>query len=303
MSTSRLALSLALALAALGRASAGDAPVGPHQPGVREPAFPLYPKGAPGALGTDPKKDIPTLAVYLPPADKATGAAVVVCPGGGYGGLADHEGHPIAEWLNSVGVAGIVLKYRVAPYKHPVPLQDAQHAVRTVRARAADWKLDPGRVGILGFSAGGHLASSAATHFDDGKADAEDPADKPSCRPDLAILIYPVITMSDPYTHKGSRNNLLGGSPPAELVDLMSNEKQVTPKTPPCFIVFGSNDRVVPVENGLMFAEALSKAKVPFDLHVYEDGPHGFGLRGKGPIGQWPETCAAWFERRGFLKK
>lgn len=298
-----LALAIVIAVAAPGRAPAEDAPIAPHQPGAREPAFPLYPKGAPGALGTDPKKDVPTLSVYLPPADKATGAAVVVCPGGGYGGLADHEGHPIAEWLNTVGVAGIVLRYRVAPYKHPVPLQDAQRAIRTVRARAAEWKLDPGRVGILGFSAGGHLASSAATHFDDGKADAEDAVEKAGCRPDLAILIYPVITMTDPHTHKGSRNNLLGGSPAAELVDLMSSEKQVTPKTPPCFIVFGSNDRVVPVENGLMMAEALAKAKVPFDLHVYEDGPHGFGLRGKGPIGGWPEACATWFERRGFLRK
>src|SRR6266511_3204803 len=163
---------------------------------------PLWPKEVPGALG-DKDADKPTLSIYLPPADKATGAAVVVCPGGGYGGLAlDHEGKQPAEWLNGIGVAAFVLKYRVAPYRHPVPLQDAQRAVRTVRARAKEWNLDAQRVGVWGFSAGGHLASTVGTHFDDGKADAADPVERTSCRPDFLILSYPVITMTGPpVTH------------------------------------------------------------------------------------------------------
>jgi acetyl esterase/lipase len=267
-------------------------------------AIPLWPGGAPGALGTEPK-DIPAITVFPAPAEKASGAAVVVCPGGAYGYLAPYEGWPVAEWLNSLGVTGFVLSYRLGPrYHHPAPLQDAQRAIRTARARASEWKLNPERIGILGFSAGGHLASTAATHFDGGNPDAADPVERLSSRPDFAILIYPVITMADPFTHKGSRKNLLGEEPKAELIDLLSNEKQVTAETPPTFIVFGANDKVVPVENGLMFASALSKAKAPFELHVYERGPHGFGLGVKDPVlVTWPDRCAAWLGVRGVLAR
>lgn len=260
----------------------------------------LWPGGAPGAKGKEPR-DIPTLTPYLPRPETATGAAIVVCPGGGYGHLADHEGRPVAEWLNSVGVAGFVLKYRIAPhYKHPAPLQDAGRAIRTVRARATEWGIDPKRIGILGFSAGGHLASTAATHFDPGKADAADPIERAGSRPDLAILIYPVITMG-PYTHGGSKRNLLGADPSPEMIELLSNEKQVTRETPPTFLVHTVEDRAVPVENSLLFAAACRKAGVPHELHMYEKGPHGFGLGKGNPIlSSWPRRCADWLRLHGF---
>lgn len=264
----------------------------------------LWEGEAPGAMGTE-AADIPTLTVYAPAPDKANGAAVVVCPGGGYGGLADHEGKPIAEWLTSLGVTGVVLKYRLGPkYHHPVEMGDVARAIRTVRSHAADWGIDPHRVGVLGFSAGGHLASTAATHFDAGSASATDPIDRVSSRPDVAILIYPVITFSDPFTHAGSRHNLLGDNPSPDLITLLSNEKQVTAQTPPCFLVHGTDDTVVPAENSLMFALACRKAGVPVELHLYEHGPHGFGLGGSDPVlSAWPGSCAKWLEHRGFLKK
>lgn len=271
--------------------------------------FPLWPQGAPGAVGKEPA-DVPTLTPYLPPRGKATGAAVVVCPGGGYGRLADHEGRPVAEWLNTVGVTAFVLKYRLGPrYRHPSMSQDAARAIRTVRARAAEWGLDPERVGILGFSAGGHLASTAGTHYDAGKADAADPVERVSSRPSVMILIYPVITMRE-QTHAGSRRNLLGENPTPELVALLSNEEQVTKETPPAFVVHTVNDAGVPVENSLMFAGALRRAGVPFELHLYERGPHGFGLgtaRGNIPadpvLSTWPAHAAAWLRLRGFAAK
>ena len=209
----------------------------------------LWPTGAPGAVGTE-ERDKPSLTIYLPPADKANGSAVVVCPGGGYGGLAvGHEGKDPAEWLNRHGIAAFVLRYRLGPrYHHPAPMQDAQRSMRIVRSGAKEWNLDPKRIGIWGFSAGGHLASTAATHFDEGKPDADDPIERVSCRPDFAILIYPVITMTDPYTHKGSRRNLLGDNPNAKLMAELSSEKQVTAKTPPAFLVHTSEDRAVPPE-------------------------------------------------------
>jgi len=291
-------------LACFACAGAQDAEIPKRPASEPPPPIPLWPGGAPGALGTDPK-DIPAITVYPAPPEKTAGAAVVVCPGGGYGFLAAHEGRPVAEWLNGLGVTGIVLTYRLGPrYRHPAPLQDAQRAIRIARARASEWKLNPERIGILGFSAGGHLASTAATHFDGGKPNAADPVERLSSRPDFAILIYPVITMADPYTHQGSRKNLLGEEPKAELIDLLSNEKQVTAETPPAFIVFGANDKVVPVENGLMFASALSKAKAPFELHVYERGPHGFGLGTQGPVAvAWPNRCAEWLGVRGVLAR
>ena len=260
----------------------------------------LWPNGAPGAKGNEPL-DIPTLTPYLPSKEKATGAAIIVCPGGGYTHLADHEGGPVAEWLNSIGVAAFVLKYRLGPrYQHPAPLLDAARAIRLVRTRAAEWALDPGHIGILGFSAGGHVASTIGTHFDSGNATAADPTDRASSKPNLMILIYPVITMRD-KTHAGSKKNLLGDNPSPELVTLLSNDEQVTKETPPTFLVHTTTDNAVPVENSISFATALRKAGVPFELHLYERGPHGFGLGGKDPIlATWPDRCADWLRVHGF---
>src|SRR6266480_3494352 len=260
----------------------------------------VWPAGAPGSLGNEPG-DIPTLTPYLPPKEKATGAAVIVCPGGGYTHLAEHEGGPVAEWLNSIGVTAFVLKSRLGPrYHHPAPLQDAARAIRTVRARATEWNIDPKRIGILGFSAGGHVASTIGTHFDSGKPDAFDPIERVSSRPDLMILIYPVITMRE-FAHAGSRRMLLGENPSSDLVALLSNEEQVTKETPPAFLVHTANDPAVPVENSLRFAEAMTKAGVPFELNIYERGPHGFGLGGKDPmLSTWPQRCADWLRAHGF---
>lgn len=276
--------------------SAGAADV-PTEPMV------LWPGGAPGAKGKEPT-DIPTLTAFLPPKEKATGAAVVVCPGGGYRHLADHEGRPVAEMLNKGGVAGFVLKYRIfPPYGHPAPLLDAQRAIRTVRANAKEWGIDPNRIGILGFSAGGHLASSAATHFDAGKPDADDPIERVSCRPDVAILIYPVITMKK-FTHQGSKTALLGKNPPDDLVDLMSNELQVTKETPPSFLVHSVDDRAVPVENSLMFVDALRKVGVAHEMHMFEIGGHGYGLGRDNPmLSSWPDRCLDWLVLHKFAKR
>jgi pectinesterase len=260
----------------------------------------LWPDGAPGAAGKEPV-DIPTLTPFLPLKEKATGAAVIVCPGGGYDHLANHEGAPVAEWLNSIGITAFVLKYRLGPrYHHPAPLQDAARAIRTIRAQAAEWKIDPERIGILGFSAGGHLASTIATHFDSGKPDAADPIERLSSRPNLAILIYPVITMRE-KTHAGSKKNLLGDNPAPELIALLSNDEQVTKETPPTFLVHTMTDPNVPVDNTLLFVAALRKAGVPFELHLFERGPHGFGLGGNDPIlSTWPARCADWLRVHGF---
>ncbi len=244
------------------------------------PVIPLWPHGAPGAKGTDGDKDVPTLTTWLPPAGKATGASIVVCPGGGYGMLAvDHEGKQVAEWLNQLGVAAFVLKYRLGPrYQHPAMLQDAGRAIRTVRARASEWGLDPKCIAILGFSAGGHLASTAGTHFDAGKPDAEDPIERVSSRPDRMILVYPVIALATPYGHSGSLRNLLGDHPSQELIESLSNERQVTKETPPTFLAHTNADKGVPAENSLLFVMALRKAGVPVELHLFERGPHGLGL-------------------------
>ena len=265
-------------------------------------AEPLWPQGVPGSLGNSPA-DNPTLTFFRAPSDKANGAAVVVCPGGGYGGLAvDHEGYQVAAWLNSEGIAAVLLQYRVAPYKHPVPLGDAQRAIRTVRTRAAEFGIAPARIGILGFSAGGHLASSAGTHFDKGDPANPDPIEHASCRPDFMILIYPVITFKPPYAHIGSRNNLLGADPDPKLVTLMSNDEQVTPETPPAFLVHTSGDTGVPSENSVLFYLALRKAKVPAEMHIFEKGEHGFGLAPNDPVlSAWPRMCIAWLRARGLL--
>jgi acetyl esterase/lipase len=267
-----------------------------------KPEF-LWPDGAPGALGTD-DADKPSLTPYLVPEGRGTGTAIVVCPGGAYMHLAlDHEGAQIAQWLNSIGVAAFVLQYRLGPrYRHPIELGDAQRAIRTVRARAAANRVLPDRIGIMGFSAGGHLASTAATHFDSGSPDAADVIDRVSSRPDFAVLGYPVITFTAPYLHQGSRDNLLGPNPDPKLVESLSNELQVTARTPPTFLFHTSNDPVVPVENSVLFYLALRKAGVPAEMHIYERGPHGVGLAPTDEVlSTWPARLADWLRVRGLL--
>ncbi|TDG00392.1 alpha/beta hydrolase [Paenibacillus piri] len=258
----------------------------------------LWPDGTPNALG-EGAEDKPTLVPYLAQTAEPA-AAVIVCPGGGYARRADHEGEPVALWLNSLGISAFVIHYRVAPYKHPNPLLDAQRAIRTVRSRAGEWNVDKSRVGILGFSAGGHLASSAGTHYDHGRPDADDPIEREGCRPDLLILCYPVISFG-PYAHAGSRQNLLGEDAEQALVDEMSSENRVTEQTPPAFLWHTADDASVPVENSLLFASALGRNKVPYELHVFESGRHGLGLAAEQPgVRAWPELCADWLKRQGF---
>jgi acetyl esterase/lipase len=265
----------------------------------------LWPQGAPDAKGTA-DKDKPTLTILPAPADKATGAGVVICPGGGYGAvMMTYEGVDAGRWFNTLGVSAFVLNYRHSGrgYHYPAPLEDAQRALRTVRSRAAEWKLDPQMIGIAGFSAGGHLASTAGTHFDKGNSDATDPIERASCRPDFMVLVYPVITLSAPSTHGGSLRNLLGDKPDPKLVENLSNEKQVTSETPPAFLVASSADTVVPAENSVLFYLALRKAKVPAELHVYEKGNHGFGLAQNDPVvGTWTARCADWLRLHKFIK-
>lgn len=266
----------------------------------------LWPVSAPGALGNT-EKDIPLLTAYLPATDKAAGVAVIVCPGGGYGGLAmDHEGVQIAEWLNSVGAAAFILQYRlpVNGYRHPIPLMDAQRAIRLVRSRAETLKIAPDRIGILGFSAGGHLASTVATHFENPvpTGDKPDPVDALSCRPDFQVLIYPVISMDDAITHRGSRNNLLGPDPSEELLKLLSNELQITEKTPPAFLVHANDDKGVLPENSIRYYLGLQKANVPAELHIYLKGGHGFGIRpATGPAAKWTDRCVEWLGKIGMM--
>lgn len=302
MLTSLSLLLVGAGIAAICAPGSDQAVQGP--PAAAHQTIQLWAAAAPGALGTE-EQDIPTLTVFPAPREIATGSAVVICPGGGYGGLAPHEGAPIAEWLNGLGVSAFVLRYRLGPrYHHPVMLGDVARAIRTVRSRASEWSIDPTRIGVMGSSAGGHLASTIATHFDDGNAHADDPIDRAGSRPDLAILLYPVVTMKEPYTHLGSRANLMGENPSEALINLLSNETQVTPRTPPIFILHTADDPVVPVENALLLALALRKAGVPFDLHIYEHGPHGVGLAATDPVlHEWTAACAHWLGVRGFLAK
>jgi len=257
----------------------------------------LWPDGAPGALGTEPK-DKPTMTMYLPMDSNSTRAAVVVLPGGGYHNLAeDHEGVQIANWLNSYGVAAYIVRYRHAGkgYGYPAPQDDAQRAMRIVRSRAGQWNLDANKIGVMGFSAGGHLASTVTTLFDKGYGTAGDDADQVSSRPDFSILCYPVISMTEWFTHQGSKKNLLGEPADAELAKLMSTDLQVTEQTPPVFLVHADDDRGVWPENSIAFYMALRKAKVKAELHIYKKGNHGFGLgQGKGPVESWPDVCRDW---------
>jgi len=255
--------------------------------------IPLWDGKAPGALGDTPE-DTPVVQVFIP--QQPSTASIVVCPGGGYGGLANHEGPKVGEWLSSKGVTAFVLRYRLGPkYHHPVELGDAQRAIRLVRANASEWKLDPAKIGILGFSAGGHLTSSAATHFDAGSAGSDDSIERVSCRPDFQILIYPVITMGS-GGHEGSKRNLLGTNPDPKLVELLSNEKQVTKDTPPAFIVHTVEDKAVPVSNSDNYAAALKAAGVEYEYVRPEKGQHGFGMRD-----DWTGPCIEWMKKMKFL--
>jgi acetyl esterase/lipase len=254
-------------------------------------------------LGND-ESDRPNLTVYLPQVNGVQ-SGVVVCPGGGYGMLAvDHEGKQIAEWLNARGVAAFVLRYRLGPrYHHPVELGDAQRALRLVRYRAAEYGIAADRIGIWGFSAGGHLASTAGTHFDSGLPGASDPTDRTSSRPDFMVLCYPVISFITPYAHKGSMRNLLGDNPDPQLAASLSNETQVTPQTPPTFLFHTNSDSGVPAENSVLFYLALRKAGVPAEIHIYERGEHGVGLAPFDPIlSSWPRRLEAWMKLHGWMK-
>jgi acetyl esterase/lipase len=268
--------------------------------------IPLWSDGAPGALGTS-SNDIPTLTPYLADPTNATGAAIIICPGGGYAHLAPHEGNDYALWLNQHGVTCFVLKYRLGAngYRHPSELQDAARAMRLVRARADEFKIDSKHIGIMGSSAGGHVASMLMTHFDSGETNSADVIERQSSRPDIGILCYPVITMGE-FAHQGSKSLLLGRNPSPELVQETSSELNVTSNTPPCFIWTTSEDRTVPPENTLMFAAALRKNHVPFDLHIYQKGGHGMGLGDRTPPfahpHPWTGDCLFWLKVQGFVK-
>jgi len=265
----------------------------------------LWPNGAPGAVGTD-ALDTPALTFYQPARAQATGTMVVICPGGGYGGLAmDHEGHQVARWLTAHGVAAAIVKYRLGPrYRHPAPLQDVLRAIRLVRSRATELGVRPDRIGVMGFSAGGHLASSAATLFGLTAAKVADGLETVSSRPDFAILGYPVIVFGADVTHKGSQNNLLGDAPAADLVTRLSTDRQVTAQTPPTFLFHTSDDTAVPPQNSIAFYLALKNAGVPAELHIYEKGRHGVGLAPDDrELSTWPDRMLGWLRTRGLLEK
>ena len=291
------ALAVALAL------HAGTAVAQNQPPAVADlTVIPLWEGRAPGALGDAPA-DRPQITVYLPRASNST--AVIVAPGGGYQNLAmNHEGRQVASWLNAQGITAFVLQYRLGPrYNHPIELGDAQRAMRLVRSQAERFRISPDRIGMLGFSAGGHLASTAATHFDAGSPGAADPIDRVSSRPDFLVLGYPVITMDPAHTHAGSRRNLLGENPTPALQAELSNELKVTAQTPPTFLFHTTNDAGVPVMNSVLFYSALVKAGVPAEMHAFASGPHGVGLALNDPaLSRWPELLTEWLRARGLLQ-
>jgi acetyl esterase/lipase len=266
---------------------------------------PLWAGAVPGALGTA-EADTPTLTLYQPSRTQASGALVVICPGGGYQNLAmDHEGHQVARWFTSRGVAAAIVRYRLGPkYRHPAPLQDVLRAIRVVRSRAAELNVRPDRIGVMGFSAGGHLASSAATLFALKAAQVADGLEAVSSRPDFAILGYPVIVFGADVTHKGSARNLIGESPSADLVTQLSTDRQVTAQTPPTFLFHTTEDTAVPPQNSIAFYLALKNAGVPAELHIYEKGRHGVGLAPEDrELSTWPERMLGWMRGRGVLDK
>ncbi len=258
----------------------------------------LWGNSVPGAMG-DSIEDTPSLKPFILEGDEKR-AAIVICPGGGYVTKAWHEGVPVAQWLNSIGIHAFVLNYRVAPYRHPYPFMDACRAIRYVRFNADMWNVDPEKIGILGFSAGGHLAAMVGTHFMDSYVEAKDKIDEISCRPDLMVLAYPVISFGE-YTHEGSKYNLLGEDLDCESLVYFSHEKNVTDSTPPTFIWHTADDESVPVQNSILFSMALKEKDIPFELHIYPSGPHGMGLADDNDhVGSWTKLCAKWLRCQGF---
>ena len=277
-----------------GTGTVAKTPVGPAP-------MPLWPGGAPGAVGTA-DDDVPTLAAYLP-VSNPTKSAVVIAPGGGYQHLSMvKEGSDVAEWLNAHGVAAFVLKYRLGmKYHNPTQIGDAQRAIRTVRSKAAEYGIAADHIGIWGFSAGGHLAATAGTHFDSGNASATDVIEQQSSRPDFLILAYPVITMEAPYVHMGSKKFLLGETPDDAVIQDMSDELHVTKDTPPTFLFSTTDDKTVPVMNSVMFYSALVKEGVPAEMHIFQHGAHGAGLAPSNPqLSVWPDLLIKWMRERGY---
>jgi len=263
----------------------------------------LWPGDAPGALGSAPH-DIPVLTPYLPSPELATGGAMLILPGGGYGHLAPHEGEDYALFLNTLGIAGFVLQYRLGThgYRHPAMLQDASRAMRLLRTQAVEWNLDQEKIGVMGSSAGGHLAATLLTHYEAGDEAAADPVERESSRPALGVLCYAVISLGE-HGHEGSRRNLLGENPSAELVALLSNELHVNADTPPCFLWHTWEDKGVKLENSLDFVAALQRHDVPFDFHVYQKGRHGIGLLDKPPfenVHPWARDLEFWLREQQF---
>ncbi len=302
-----LFLSLLFAATAAAQAPAGAAQGrgGPNPASIQDTqTMPLWQGPAPGAQGTE-DRDIPTITAYMPRSLAAPVTAVIVAPGGGYGALAsNHEGRQVANYLNGLGIAAFVLKYRLGPkYHHPVELGDAQRAIRTVRAKAAEWHINPDRIGIMGFSAGGHLAMTASTLFKGGDAAASDPIERVSARPDFAVLGYPVISLTEPWTHQGSKKNLLGDNADPALAKSLSGENAVTAQTPPTFLFHTNGDTGVPAENSIYYYLALRKAGVVAEMHVFQRGPHGVGLgMDDFALSQWPGLLANWLRVNGLLK-
>ena len=293
----------AAAAPATAPAAVAAAPRGARGGGNVEPrTILLWEAGAPGALGTN-DTDKPSIT-YYPQNGRGSGTAVIIAPGGSYLNLAmNHEGRQVANWFNSLGVGAFVLKYRLGPrYHHPIELGDAQRAIRLVRSRASEFGIQADRIGMMGFSAGGHLTSTAATHFDRGNVEAADPADRVSSRPDFVVLAYAVITAKPPYAHQGSVRSLLGDAPDPTLLDELSNELKVTSETPPTFLFHTSADTTVPSENSVQFYLALKKAGVQAELHIFQPGAHGVGLgMNDAVLDQWPPLLATWLRARGLL--
>ena len=294
----RLAIGAVLFLALAAGASSQQLPIQDGQ------VIPLWTGTAPGALGVE-DRDIPAITVFLPRTVAQNTPAVIICPGGGYANLANnHEGRQVANYFNSLGMAAFVLRYRLGPrYHHPIELGDAQRAIRMIRSRASEWRLDPSRIGIMGFSAGGHLAMTASTRFDAGSPAAADALDRAGSRPDFTILGYPVISMVESWTHQGSKNNLLGNNPDPELAKSLSGELSVTKETPPTFLFHTNADTAVPPENSVHYYLALRKAGVPAEMHIFERGPHGVGLANDDPaLSEWSKLLANWLRVRGIVK-
>ena len=256
----------------------------------------LWQENTPYAQGNT-AEDIPFIEVYPADKDKATGAAMIICPGGGYSFLSlEREGDEPAKWFNALGVTAFVLNYRLGPtYHHPVQLSDVQRTIRLVRTNSAEWNVNPDKIGVMGYSAGGHLAATAAVYFDAGDKDNADPVERASSRPNFAVLAYPVITLKDPYTHAGSRLYLLGENPSEELVNLLSTEDHVSSDTPPVFIFHTDEDTAVPPENSALFYLALKKHGVPAEMHIYMKGPHGTAMgKGYSDLCSWPDRLVDW---------